>query len=469
MLVFFSFLVSISSCTLGPRYTPPTVEIAKKWPLDSMKVPLSPVHLASHVKWWEQFKDPILNNLIEKALRSNLDIQDSINHIDQAAVHYSAQVWKNLPNAGLTAFALDSQASDVKLNPGIANIPLSNNGTVTSVAFDLSWEIDLFGKIRQQRNEAKAALAATMDDHDSVLLSVVSYITKYYIELRSLQAKKEILLENIQHGKKILKLVEMRYHGGLDNYSLVAQQKISLHQEHAELVLLQARIDGLIGSLELVSGQNMGTLITLLQPPKPIPLLQKKISLDAPAAVLVRRPDVGAAERDLAAANARIGQAMANLMPSLSIGALLGWQNISLFNVISSKGSLVQPTAIMLFPFLNFTNIQMVKLRKVEYIGHAIHYQKTVMSALNEIAEYYGNYCHQYTNLQDYKKALDEKRIELQLNQDLYRSGVKEYVYVLQDKKQYNQLKLQHIQSKEAFAIAVIQLYKALGGGIESC
>lgn len=458
--------VLFSSCTLGPKYVKPEVDLPNHWPglkkikqYDSKKINLA---------WWEGYHDPILNSLIKNLSAVNLDLKLAVNRIDQAKAEYEVVTGEAVPVIEFGGLILQNHNENASLNIPVIPlaIPLSKDSSVNQAVFNLSWELDLFGKLRNERSASKAHLEATINERASIHLSLISNVLKYYIELRGFQARKAIMKENLNNNEVMVKLLNVRYESGLNGYSLVDQQKIASEQDRAQLELIDAQINNRINQIELLTGQKSGSLTHLLSPVKPIPFMETNLSLDAPACVLSRRPDIAAAERQVAAANASVGAAIANLMPRIGLGALMGWQELSLYNFINNNGEVVRYAATLALPFLNISAHKMIKFKKMKYLEMAINYHKTVLSAVNEISIYYRTYQHQRKRFTHYKYAINYDNEAIRLNKNRYQRGIINYIDFLQEKQRSNQLRLEYINSKEELSISLIEVFKAVGGGI---
>ncbi len=465
----------LCSCTVGPKQLPVIADVPTTWPTP---IPQSvTMKKISHRKWWLQFHDVILNSLVEKTIDNNADLKEAVNRIDKSKAQYAIRLGNALPNIEVDGIARQTHNETVELQPlpfvGTAlsplildSVPLGQNSVLEQAAFNLSWEIDLFGRLRQEKNAAKANLEANTNERAALQLSVISHVVKHYIELRSMQAKKHVALDAIDVDTELCHLLQKRYHAGVDNYAPLVRQQLLLEKGQADLQLIDAEIDRHMRNIELLTGQELGSLSTVLVTPKPIPLITKKVTIDVPAAAIQRRPDVAAAEHRIFAANSSVGASMANLLPHINVGALVGWQNQSLYDLLETKGGFLQPASTLALPFLNISAYKLVDLKKVQHLGSMIHYQKVVKQALSEIATYYSAYHYRGKHFHTYKRSEKENQLSLHLSKSLYQSGLRDYISFLTERKRSNEFRLAYIDSQSSYSIALVELYKTLGGGI---
>ena len=459
--------IFLCSCTVGPKQLPVIADAPTTWPTP---IPHAlTMKKIRHRKWWLQFHDVILNALVEKTIINNADIKEAVNRIDRLKAQYAIRLGNALPKIQVNGLArhTHNETAELKILPYQgSNLPLDQNSAIEQLAFNLSWEIDLFGRLRQEKNVAKANLEANTNEQAAVQLSVISYVVKHYIELRSIQAKKQVALDAIDVDQELCTLLEKRYHAGVDNYAPLIRQQLLLEKGQADLHLIEAEIDRHMRSIELLTGQDLGSLSTVLATPQPIPLITKKVTIDLPAAAIQRRPDVAAAELRIFAANSDVGAAMANLLPHINVGALVGWQDQSLYNLLQTKGGFIQPVSTFALPLLNISAHKWVDLKKTQHVGRIIHYQKVVKQALSEIATYYSAYHYRGKHFHLYQRSEKESQLSLHLSESLYQSGLRDYISLLTEKKRSHEFRLAYINSQSSYSIALVELYKTLGGGI---
>ena len=314
---FFILLLELTGCSLGPAYQTPDVNIPIHWSQQGTTSPSK----SQDDKWWRNFHDPILNELIEEKSTYNLNLKTAEARVDSARAEFAIATSQFFPRANLEA-----------LPPNGTGVNLTQ-----VIALMTSLELDLFGRLRQTREHAKTNLEAELANRNFTLLNLYAEIASTYLEFREAQAKNKILHENLNHNQQVLILLKSQYKAGQSSYINIAQQDALLETQRSEIEQNKAMIIALLHKIELLTGNNPGRLAQKLLPPKPVPEITQKINLNAPSALLRRRPDIIAAERRVAASHADIRVAIANLFPKITIGWLLGWQtetlNSALFNL----------------------------------------------------------------------------------------------------------------------------------------
>ncbi|MEY3024948.1 MAG: hypothetical protein RJA16_1774, partial [Planctomycetota bacterium] len=273
--------------------------------------------------WWERFDDPLLTAFIAEAEAGNLDLQQAIASIEQYRATFGIANSKLYPSLGA-----DASYSYVQMNEALlggAALPTAFNAW--SYGLNLaSWEIDLFGKIRRSIEFAQGEYQASVEEWRNTLITIRSEVANAYIAVRVLQARRKILSDTIELLSKQLDIVKARIAArtvtGLD----LAEAEASLAQIEAQLPPLDGQIAARTSALSVLLGQYPGEVARRMAEPKPIPQPEVTLTLGVPAQLLLRRPDVRAAERRMAAEVARIGVAVAGFYPEISISG-----NVSIF------------------------------------------------------------------------------------------------------------------------------------------
>ena len=275
--------------------------------------------------------------------------------------------------------------------------------------------------------------------------------------------------ENLRNHQQVLILLKSQYKAGQSSYINIAQQDALVETQWSEIEQNKAMIIALLHKIELLTGSNPGRLAKKLLLPKPVPEITQKINLNAPSALLRRRPDIIAAERRVAASHADIRVAIANLFPKITIGWLLGWQtqtlNSALFNLHNPDSTI---WGIFNTPLLDLSLYQKITLQKRLKILAILQYQLIIMTALHEVETQY-NYCQfSRKSAGHLKHAVNQKRLVLKLSKDSYQKGASDFNTVLRSEEDLNSLEMMHLHQVVLYQMARINLYKALGGGIET-
>ena len=338
--------LSLFGCTVGPDFVSQTPDVPKGW-LGASKAQgttqtqpsIASATPANTDVWWTSFHDPILTSLIERAAVSNLDIRAAALRIAEARAQRriaGADRWPALSgNASYENRNFSEKTPQGSLFGSIGNLGTGTGLTIPSypnpydqfqVGFDASWEPDLFGGVRRSVEAADADALASAEDASDVLVSLEGDVARTYIDLRNAQAKQAITQNNLdtQHEIEILARQTMR--AGLGNDLDVSNAAAQTTTTKAQLPLFKRQIDTDINQLSELLAREPGALQAELQTETAVPPVPPDVPIGLPADLIRRRPDIRAAEARLRAATARVGVAVADLFPRLTLDASFGTQ-----------------------------------------------------------------------------------------------------------------------------------------------
>jgi NodT family efflux transporter outer membrane factor (OMF) lipoprotein len=282
--------------------------------------------------WWKSLNDAELDSLVERAVKSNLDLEIALTRLQQARTYESVVVGHALPEVDASAAAARGTGSD--LTRGRADTPLRSADTSTGLqhintiaGFDAVWELDVFGKYRRAFEAARADTQAELAARNGVLTSVVANVVRAYIDLRGFQIQLGILRQATDVLRESLRIVNIRYERGITNELDVALATRELDTLQAQIAPLEAKVSAAQYALAVLLGEYPESVVQELGKPTLIPSMPGAAAPGVPLDLLKRRPDIQQAERELAAATARIGVATANLFPQVSLVASIGSQS----------------------------------------------------------------------------------------------------------------------------------------------
>jgi NodT family efflux transporter outer membrane factor (OMF) lipoprotein len=328
-----------------------------------------------------------------------------------------------------------------------------------------AWEIDLFGKFRREieaaRYDAEAAIAARND----VLISVVADLARAYLQLRGAQMRLAVARQSVATARQTLNFVQERYDRGLTNEMDVALAKRQLAAFKAALAPLGAEIDAAQYAIAVLLGQYSGSLAQEFDPPVVIPALPGKVETGLPLDLVRRRPDIRVAERNIAAATARIGVATANLFPSVTLIGGVGAQSpprVAASGFIGAFGPSVS-WSILDFGTLDAA-VGVADLRARELL---LNYKQTVIRSVQEVDTAVARYGAEQDRLGNLAEALVASRAALTLASERYDRGLIDFLNVLDAERVQFQLTSEYVMAQETAANHLVNLFKALGGGWE--
>jgi NodT family efflux transporter outer membrane factor (OMF) lipoprotein len=462
-------LLLLPGCTVGPDYHPPTAAAPAQWaePLGGGATG-APASLAA---WWNHFNDPELNALVDRAVKSNLDLKIAVARVREARAQYqvtSADPW---PSAGASGSYTRQQQS--KNQPIIgefplpANLPFQNN--VYQAGFDASWELDVFGAARRANQAAGAEVAAAEFSRRDTLVTLLGEVARNYVDARGSQRRLAIAHQNITAQEEDLAITQDRFQHGLTSDLDVQQAATLLSTTRAEIPSLESALQISIHQLGMLLGQPPGALLTEMSTVAPIPAAPPEVPVGLPSDLLLRRPDIQKAERQLAAANARIGVATADLFPKFSLTGDAGYLSISAGDWFAggSRFWSVGPTVQWkVFDAGRIRgNIKVQNARQEEALAI---YEKTVLASFNDVENALVGYAKEQVRRRALEDAVKSSQESLRLANQLYANGLANFINVLDAERSLYQTQDQLAQSERAVSANLISLYKSLGGGWET-
>jgi multidrug efflux system outer membrane protein len=454
----------LCGCTVGPNYQRPKLATPGEF---RAPTPLPPQQAASiaDVKWFEIFKDQQLQALIRTALAQNYDLRDATARVEAARA-----------NLGITRsyqFPQFAASGGVELNrlsrDGAEPIPPillpDQNRNFGEVSLNLlSFEVDLWGRLRRATEAARANLLNAEENRKTVITTLVSDVATAYLQMRELDYELQISNETLETRQESLNLVKSRQSGGVATRLDMRQAEQLVDTAAQTIPVLQQQIEQTENQIHLLLGEPPGKV------PRGRILTAQDLPPDVPpgltSTLLERRPDIRAAEQNLIAANADIGVAKAAYFPQLTLSGFLGGQSTQLTNLISgptSAWSLAPQLAQPIFTAGRLrSNVRLTEAQREEAL---IEYEKTIQTAFMEVSN--SLIAHQRTR--ESREKQEELVVALtdrtRLAYIRYRGGVDTQLDALDADRDLFSAELQLSQIRLGELLTVVQLYKALGGG----
>jgi len=447
-------LLLANGCAVGPHYKAPQPAAVQYHSADQNLVSEAPFD----ARWWKQFEDPVLDSLVERTLQSNNSIR-----IARARLAESRSIFdeRKLDRVPTVPVEVSYQHSKQQI-PGFGDERRTIN-TFQS-GFDATWEADLFGRVRHGIAAARADNQATEADLHDVQVSVVSELARNYFELRGAQWRLAVAARSLTNQRETLRLTQLRRDAGVGEEQDVASAAARVAATEATIPAIEYQITSAGYRLAVLTGTRPGELNADLAP-RNYPAIAKALPIGNPGELLQRRPDVRSAERRLAAATERQGVAVASLFPQVSVSGFVGF--------LAGRGSLFftgDSRAWSVSPGLSWSAFDLGRARaRVRGSTAATEealasYQDTVLRALEETDNSLASYHAQQAQL----IKLDEQARESQRAADIarlrYREGVIDFLQLLDAERTQLQAEDSVAQSERDVYVAVIALYKALGG-----
>jgi NodT family efflux transporter outer membrane factor (OMF) lipoprotein len=463
----------LAGCAVGPNYhvpktTAPAAFIAVQEAGGSAKsAPGATVDLG---QWWHSLQDPELDLLIERAIHANPDIEIALTRLQEARTRQVVLVGDALPQVAASGAAGRGTGSDItRLGAAPALRAGDNKGALDQIrqvaGFTAGWELDLFGGYRRAIEAGTYDVEAAAATRNAVLLSVVADVARNYVDMRGLQMRLLIIRNNISTAEQLRELEQTRFDRGLTNELDLQLAIRELESLRSELPILQRDVKAAQYSIAVLLGQYPEDLAHELAQPGNLPNLPEAVEPGLPLDLLQRRPDVHQAERQLAAATARIGVATADLFPHVAVGGGLGTQSAN----IGAHGSHIWAFGPEVYwPLLDFGALDaLVSIADLQAHERLIEYRKSVIDAVQDADTAIANFEAQQRRLDSLSNAMAASERALSLAQQRYERGLTDFLNVVDAERQQYSLEDQYTTAQQSAADAFIYLYKALGGGWE--
>jgi NodT family efflux transporter outer membrane factor (OMF) lipoprotein len=466
-------IAGLAACAVGPSYRTPDTRMPAAFSAStstSASAPQAPG--AGLADWWRSMGDAELDSLVDRAVKSNFDVELALTRLQQARTYEAVVAGHALPEADATA--AEARGTGTDLARGRAEQPLvsadNSNGLShvnTLAGFDAVWEIDLFGKYRRAfqaaRFDAQAAAAARY----GVLTSVIADVVRAYIDLRGYQVELGVLHQASDVLRKSQDIVNQRYERGITNELDVTLATRELETLDAEIAPEEAQVKAARNAIAVLLGEFPEDLDRELDTPELVPTTPDATAPGIPLDLLKRRPDVVEAERRLGAATARIGVATADLFPQValvgSIGAQQG-EGVGTGQTVGKHLWSFGPSAV--WPLLDFGALDAeVDIADLEAHASFVSYRSTIVNAVREVDNAMDEYAAQRSRLDDLGRAVLAGQRAVELATQRYDRGLTDFLNVVDAERQYYDIQEQYTAAKMAEDEEYVALYKSLGGG----
>ena len=457
--------VLVTGCTVGPNYREPQVRVPDDYGHAATTQPASTTQPLAEIPsaWWTTFNDETLNRLIAEARESNLDLRAAAARVREARAArgiVTADYWPDVDIAGGYTRSRQSQNTEFGQFGGSSETDLWQAG------FDAAWEIDVFGGVRRSVQAADAEIEAAVADRNAVLLTLLGEVARNYVELRGFQRQVAIAQSNVKSQQETLELTRVRLNAGLGTDLAVAQTEATVAATQSQIPAFQNLAAQSIHRLSVLLGRPPAALAEELDAIKPVPAPPPAIPAGVPSALLRRRPDIRRAERQLAAATARVGVATADLFPSFTLTGSLGVESED-FKGLGDSDSIFWSIG----PGVRFPIFNRGRLRAALAVENArteqalVQYEQAVLQSLEEVENALVAYQKEYVRREALARAVASSQRSVQLSQQLYQRGLTDFLNVLDAQRALYQNEDLLVQSESNVSANAVALFKALGGG----
>jgi multidrug efflux system outer membrane protein len=449
------FLAVLAGCAAGPDYKKPPVVVPPDWGWKQAE----PQDQSVKGDWWKSFHDPVLDQLEVQAGATNQLLQVAMARVDQARAVAGIAKSKFFPQ-------LSFDPSISHFHTQLNHVPSDLTATAYTIPLDLSYEVDLWGKIRRASQSALAQADAVVANYYSVLLTLHGDVAMNYFLLRQLDAQIELLNETLELRKNSVRITAERFHAGLAAELDLDLARTQVAQTKTLVSEARRQRGDLQNALALLCGQPAATFHI---EPGTLNEIVPAIPVGLPSALLERRPDVAEAERKMAAANAQIGVAKAAFFPAITLTGDAGYSSFNAGSLLNWESRLFQIGPAVALPIFNGGRLKSgLKEARANYQAACAVYQQQVLAAFKDVSDSLvdlNSYDEQAVSEAD---AVDAANRAANLSKERYKRGLINYLDVLDAERTQLETQSKAIQIHALQLVSTVHLIKSLGGGFES-
>ena len=458
IILFFLFSLALAGCMVGPNYQRPQVDTPQTWRFEEKEA-----KDVTNTAWWEQFQDPILNDLIRTALKENKDIKIAAARVEQFIGQYNTTRAALFPQIGAGASYGRQRVSELTGPTPLEGTGANPTFNSSQLFLNVGWEIDLWGKLRRATEAARADLTSNEEARRAIILSLVTSVANSYINLRDLDKQLEITKQAAKGYKESYDIFKLRFEYGIVSELEVNQAKSQYEQALANIPFFEKLIAQQENALSVLLGRNPGPIARgrsideLLFPAVPVGL---------PSAILENRPDIRQAEQSLIAANANIGVAKALYFPTISLTGLFGWASTDLSDLFKGPAKTWSWAAPIAAPIFTGGAIAgQVKSAEALQQQALINYEKSIQEAFREVDDALVDQKRTREQQEALARQVESLGNYARLARLRYDNGYTSYLEVLDAETRLYNAELTYAQTQGILFQALANLYKAMGGG----
>ena len=450
--------VALAGCMLGPNYKRPTIDSPKAFRFEE-KAARDDV---ANTEWWQQFQDPVLNELIKTALAENKDVKIAAARVEEFLGKYGVSRSQLFPQVGANFNGSRNRYSQAAVP---APLPGSVDPQYTSIQASIyaSWELDVWGKIRRLNEAARADLLSTEEGRRATILTLVASVAASYVNLRDLDQQLEIAKSTAASRGESAKVFQQRFKGGVVSEMQLAQAQSEYESALASIPQIQIQIAQQEGVLSVLLGRNPGPInrgraIAQFNVPG--------VPAGLPSELLERRPDLRQAEQNLIAANARIGAAKALYFPTISLTALSGGVSTQLSNLFSGANRVWSYGGDATMPvFTAGRTAGVVQQAEALQQQALLQYEKSIQNAFREVEDALVSLQKSREQVAAQGRQIAALRTYARLARLRYENGYTSYLEVVDAETRLFNAELSYTQTQGTVFISLVNLYKSMGGG----
>ncbi|CAI2717575.1 RND efflux system, outer membrane lipoprotein, NodT family protein [Nitrospina watsonii] len=475
------WLLFAACTTVGPDYVPPETKMptgfqtqvedkkftsktetdeASQEDSATPEIPAKLVTPEMLAEWWQTLEDPLLTQLVDKAVEDNLDLKLAQSRVREERARRGIARSERFPTIDAVGGTSRQRMSEETL------FRRGGEFTMYSAGFDSTWEIDLFGRIQRSVEAAAASVEARKEQLNDTLVTLVAEVALNYIEIRTFQARLEAAERNRRSQEETLQIVKDRLSAGLTTTLTLEQAKYNLESTKSEIPTLKTGIEQAKNGLSVLLGEFPGAINKELEDYKEVPVTPMDVVVGVPADLLRRRPDIRQAERELAAQTARVGIATSELYPRLTLLGSIGLESISASSFLTGPA-----TAFQIGPQVTWNVFSAGRIRQNIEVQDEIQeqaliqYESAVLVAVKDVENALIDYAREQVRREALLKSIASAENAVNLARELYTAGLSDFLGVLEAERSLFTFQDRLAVSEGKVVSNLIRLFKALGGG----
>ena len=412
-------------------------------------------------QWWKVFEDATLDSLIHLAMEQNPSVLMAINRIDQAKAQWRISQSDFYPSLTFNGGWTRQQTSG---NLGTGS-PQAWTGYY-SASVQMSWQLDVFGVIRQKAKAQKELYAASKEEYNATMVSLCAEVASAYFNLREVQQELDVLRRNAVSQEAVVKITESRYKTGLVSKLDVAQAKSVYYSTLASIPTTEANVIQYLNTLAVLLGLYPQDVTDALSDTKPLPDYMEPVGVGVPGELLLRRPDVRGAERQVNAQAALLGASKRDWLPEFFLNGSFGYASDDLKDVGKKRSMTWSIAPSMTWNLFNGgRNLQEERLQRAQLDESINQFNQTVLTAVQEVDNAMSAYKNSIKQIVACKEMLYQGKEAFDLSLDLYKQGLTPFQNVLDAQRSMLTYENTLVKAKGYSLVCLVQMYQALGGG----
>lgn len=414
-------------------------------------------------QWWKSFQDSMLDSLIAVAIQRNYSVMTAIDRINMAQANLRIARSNFFPTIGLNAGWTRDQTSG-----NISGLPRSTEHYYNA-SLNMSWELDLFGSIRNRVKAQRENFAASQEEYVGTMISLCAQVASAYINLREFQQEMEVVKRNCASQAAVLKITEVRYNTGLASKLDVSQAKSVYFSTKASIPQIESSINQYITTLAILLGTYPQEVRPALERTGMLPDYMEPIAVGLPADLLLRRPDIRSAERQVNAQAALLGASKSDWLPQVFLKGSVGYAAKKMKDLIKHNSLTYEIAPAVTWTLFKGTQlVNATRLARAQLDQAINEFNQTVLTAVQETDNAMNAYRNSIKQIVALREVRNQGEETLRLSLELYKQGLTPFQNVLDAQRSLLSYENQLVQAQGYSLLQLIAMYQALGGGWEA-